>query len=73
MAVTPEQRAAFQQIANATVEAVREMGPSGAPAGPMFMAFQQQGVSLTDFQTLMDMLVATGRLRRSGHCYFFIK
>jgi len=75
MAVTNEQYEAFKVYLNIIVEVVENMGPDGAPAGPLYMAIQSQvpKFNLVAFQSTMDKLVATGRLRKSGHCYYGVQ
>lgn len=63
---------AYVQLCNAVVDAVKEAGPQGAPAGPMYAAFMSVGMSLEQFERMMDLLVKSGRLRKSGHLYFYV-
>jgi hypothetical protein len=48
------------------------MGPQGAPAGPMYAAFMSQGMTLEQFERMMDAIVKSGRLRKQGHLYFYV-
>jgi hypothetical protein len=61
--------AALRQIANAVVETVNEQ-PQGAPAGPMYLAFMAQGMSLNQFEQITGALVAAGRITRRGDCFY---
>ena len=54
------------------VEAVKDMGPMGAPSGPMYAALMTTGMTLDQYQTIMDGLVAAGKLKRRGHVYFAV-
>jgi len=52
------------------VKAVKDMGTMGAPSGPMYAALMSTGMTLDQYQTIMDGLVAAGKLKRRGHVYF---
>jgi len=52
------------------VEAVKDMGPMGAPSGPMYAALMSTGITLDQYQTIMDGLVAAGKLKRRGYVYY---
>ena len=54
------------------VEAVKDMGTMGAPSGPMYAALMSTGMTLGQYQTIMDGLVAAGKLKRRGHVYFAV-
>jgi len=54
------------------VEAVKDMGTMGAPSGPMYAALMSTGMTLDQYQTIMDGLVAAGKLKRRGHVYFAV-
>jgi hypothetical protein len=69
--LTKEALLAFVQLCDAVVDAVKEAGPQGAPAGPMYAAFMSVGMSLEQFERMMDVLVKAGRLRKQGHLYFY--
>ncbi len=60
------------RIANAVVDAVAAGGPQGAPAGVLYAAFMPYGFSLEEFEVLMRLLIASGRLRKEGHLYFVV-
>lgn len=64
---------ALVQLCNAIVDAVKEAGPQGAPAGPLYAALMTAGCTLEHFEYLMGVLVSAGRLRKSGDLYFFVK
>jgi hypothetical protein len=64
---------ALKLIADAVVDSVREAGPLGAPAGPLYAAIMTYGMQLYQFDALMDALVGAGKLRKSGHLYFAVR
>jgi hypothetical protein len=64
-----EARAVVAQIANAIVETVRET-PRGAPAGVMFLVFQEKGMSLDLFNQITSALVDAGKIRRCGDLFY---
>lgn len=68
--MTPKQRAALAALVSATVEAIQEAGPSGAPGGVLYAALMTQGCTLAQFESLMGALVRTGRVKQRGHLYF---
>ena len=47
------------------------MGPMGAPSGPMYAALMSY-MTLDQYQTVMDGLVAAGKLKRRGHVYYAV-
>lgn len=63
-------RKAIELVNDVVVDTVKEAGPTGAPAGPMYLAFAQAGWSLEAFERMMTALVESGRLTKRGHCYF---
>jgi len=63
---------ALRALADAIVETVNEF-PNGAPAGPMYMAMSEAGMTLEQFEGIMSALVTTGKIRKSGHQYFPVK
>lgn len=71
--LTKEALIAFVELCNAVVDAVKEAGPQGAPAGPMYAAFMSVGMSLEQFERMMAALVKSGRLRKSGDLYFYVE
>lgn len=64
---------AFIQLCDAVCDAVKEAGAQGAPAGPMYAAFMSYGMSLEQFERMMNVLVSAGRLRKSGNLYFYVE
>jgi len=65
-----EAQRALLAIANAIIEAVKEVEPDGAPATSLYMACMEFGATLAQFQQLMDALVEAGRLRQEGSLYY---
>jgi hypothetical protein len=51
-------------LATAVLDTVAEAGPAGAPSGPMYLALNQRGLSLADYEALMALLVRAGLLRK---------
>ena len=70
--MTDTQKQLLRKIAEAIIESVREAGPMGAPAGPMYAALMSYGFSLDNFEQIMSGLVAAKMLRKSGHLYFAV-
>jgi hypothetical protein len=67
--MTNEQIRLVRMIADGIVDTVREAGPLGAPSGPMYLAMQEQGCTLSQYQSIMGALVRAGRLVQDGHVY----
>lgn len=61
---------AVRKVARAIVETVREMGPMGAPAGPMYAALMAKGCTLSQFDAITGGLVRTGQLVRRGNVFY---
>lgn len=58
-------------ITRAVLETVAESDcQAGALGGPMYAAFMSYGMSLDNFQSMMDGIVAGGFLEKRGQCYF---
>jgi hypothetical protein len=70
--MTPSQAAALRAVARMFLDAVKEGGKVGAPGGVMYAAVMDK-LSLSQFQQIMDGLVAKGCLRRDGELYFYVK
>jgi len=64
--MTPEQRKIAQQVVQALAETIKEC-PDGAPLGPMYMAFQQRGMSLEVFEHLINTMVSLGLIEVKNH------
>jgi hypothetical protein len=68
--MTLQQAAALKAIVDVITETVKEVGPQGAPAGPMYAAMMSHGCTLNQFESLMGALVRLGKLRQEGNLYF---
>lgn len=60
----------LKQILGAVVETVREAGPTGAPGGHIYAALMHVGVTLDQYERIMDTLVQAKILVKRGQCYF---
>jgi hypothetical protein len=69
--MTHDQRNAIRFIAQTFIDTVKEMGNAGAPAGPMYAAVMDK-LTLSQLDAIMGMLVAAGKLNKSGHVYHFV-
>jgi len=69
-AVTEQEKRAVIGLMTAIVETVKEAGKLGAPGGVMYAALMAHGCTLDQFNTIMQVLVNVGKLRRSGNLYF---
>ena len=59
-------------IANAIVEAVRDVAPDGAPASSLYLALMEHGCSFAQFEQIMDALVEAGKLRQECYLYYAV-
>jgi hypothetical protein len=64
---------ALLKLTDGLIEIIKDAGPQGAPAGPMYAALMSGGMTLEQFECIMGVLVSAGRLRKQGHLYFFVK
>ena len=71
-ASTSTRQEALTQMILALFETVKEAGPRGAPSGPMYAACMNL-MSLDQYQTIMGILVKSGKIRLSNHVYYFIE
>lgn len=59
------------EIKSIIVDVVSESDQTfGAPGGHIYAALMGVGLSLSQYQYIMDSLVREGRLARRGQCYF---
>jgi hypothetical protein len=58
----------LRRIADAIIAVVNET-PHGAPGGVMYAAVMEY-MSITQFQTMMRVLVEAGRITKRGNLYF---
>ena len=57
-------------LVDAVVETIKEAGAMGAPGGVLYAALMTRGFSLEEFEIFMRVVVATGRVYKTGHLYF---
>lgn len=68
--MTKTQIAAIAQLLSAIAETVADSGEQGAPGGVLYAALMHVGVTLSQFDALMGVLVASGRMQKIGDLYF---
>lgn len=64
MTYTPQQIEAASLAVLAVVEAFKDAGPMGLPAGPLFAVLLTQGISLSQFNEIMSALENCKVIRR---------
>lgn len=69
--MTPQQIAALRAIAAMFIDAVKEGGDLGAPAGVLYSAVLDK-LTLHQFEQIMAGLVRANKLRRSGDLYYWV-
>jgi len=60
------------EVITTLVEAIKDGGLMGVPAGHMY-AMLMSKLSLEQFEKLMELTIATGMVRHSNHCYYYVK
>ena len=68
--ITKEQKLAVLTVIEALKDAVAEAGEHGAPEGVLYAAFMGHGMSLENFNLMIDCLIKTGGIRREGYLLF---
>lgn len=68
--MTIEQIKVLRLMASAIIEAVEASGHTGAPGGHLYAALMRTGMSLHQFEQIMETLTKKGFLRKEGHVYF---
>lgn len=58
-------RITLGRIADSIVEAVALAGPAGVPESAVYLAIAQHGGTIEHHRAFVDVLIATGRLRRA--------
>lgn len=59
----------LELLAELIADTVKEF-PDGAPLGPMYLAFVQHGMSADCFNATIELLVKSGKVRRSNNQLF---
>jgi hypothetical protein len=67
--ITAQQSAALKLIVGATLAAIKDAGPQGAPAGVLYAAMSAHGCKKEQFDSLMHGLVSVGAIERDGLVY----
>lgn len=69
--MTATQAASLRALLQTFLDAVKEGGTHGAPAGVMYAAVADR-MTLGQFQQVMAALESTGKVRRAGNLYFHV-
>lgn len=59
------------RVVSAIVGTVSDMGEAGAPSGHIYAALMSQGVSLDQYNKIIDMLIAKKLVRLSNHVLYY--
>ena len=54
------------QVIAAIYETIRDASPGGTPAGVLYAALMQYGCTLSQFESIVEMLVRAGMIERKG-------
>jgi hypothetical protein len=60
-------KAALRQIFDILVNAIGAAGAQGIPAGHLYAMLMAYGMTLEQFNTFVDVMVGSGKVRKSGH------
>jgi DNA-binding transcriptional regulator YhcF (GntR family) len=60
------------QIVKAFGDSIKEMGPEGAPLGPMYAAANAKGIDLHTFNKIIEMLKGAGLIRTTATMAYWI-
>ena len=63
---------ALRQCLDAFLEAVKAGGELGVPEGIIYTALMTAGGSLKQYETMRDILVEAGRIRKAGNLLFIL-
>ena len=64
--------AAILQICDAVVESIKAAGAMGAPSGVIYASLMQFGCNLSQYESLIGILVKAGKIRKQGDLLFAI-
>lgn len=64
--------AAILQICDAVVESIKAAGAMGAPSGVIYASLMQFGCNLSQYESLIGILVKAGKIRQEGDLLFAI-
>jgi hypothetical protein len=67
---TISQASALVGLCNTLIELVSTHGANGMPAGHLYAELMAYGCSLERFESIMAVIVSSGRLTKRGHVYF---
>ena len=60
----------LKQVLDLVVQAVKETETSGISGGMLFSALMAFGCTLAQYESIMSVLVETGKVQKRGHFYF---
>lgn len=61
---------ALKAICDAIVDGVATAGKFGTPGGTIYAMLMSAGCTLEQYEQIMGVLVAAGKLEKRGHLYF---
>lgn len=61
---------ALLEVFEAVVDAIDDCGQTGMPSGVLYAHLMTKGCTLPQFEHMMEILVASGRIRKVGHVFF---
>lgn len=67
-----DKKNALELILDSIVDAVSAGGERGAPSGVLYAALMHYGCNIAQFEAVMGLLVARGRLTKRGQLYFAV-
>jgi len=73
MATAKETVQALAAIIEAIYETIKESGDLGAPSGIIYAAVMGVGINLETYNAIIDAMVKSGKVRKSGDLLFACK
>jgi hypothetical protein len=70
--MTAQQKQAILQICDAVVEGIKVAGPIGIPSGHVYASLMHFGCNLSQYESLIGILVKAGKIRKQGDLLFAI-
>lgn len=62
---------AVLHVLDAMLATIKECGGEGCPSGPLYATMMTTGMSLTQYEDLLNVLIKTGVIKRQGHVLYW--
>lgn len=68
---TTNAKAVFVQVAHAILETIKEAGDEGAPSGVVYLACSEMGMSLHQYEQIIEGFMSLGAIERRNHVLYY--